>query len=403
MGLDRNVFQQANNTFATQPVRNVGLDFVYPVTNTIAAVGTLNPDFSNVEVDQQTIVPQEFPRNLTEYRPFFAQGNQYFTNGSFALGNDIQPPDEIWYSPSIGAFDRGFKAEGIFGEQSFGARSTTDTDVLDDQAFGYKHATQDRTFLYWVNGVLAHHDIGNDSTIETGIAGRNLATGFVWGYDQATEQMNLSTTPDSFAYGRSGFIDDHKPNYEWNFGYLDISPGYGPIDGFTSVNDIRGPQGFTDFTASYPGIKNWTGFFAADRFDDHAGNAKEADFFGTTDIYTNNLFHLNLTQQTSSLDDPVLTNGVMLPFNQSSFTLGYRDGTPSPVDFTTRPSWPVMSGRTSSSSSARRVREALSSRWVPLVNPTMSVNMIAARRREEATGRQSPRFFNLRCRGLAAR
>jgi hypothetical protein len=338
MGLDRDVFQQANNTFATQSVRNVGLDFVYPVTNTIAAVGTLDPDFSNVEVDQQTIVPQEFPRNLTEYRPFFAQGNQYFTNQSVALGNNIQTQDQIFYSPGIGAFDRGFKAEGTFGNQSFGAltvRSTTDTDILDDQAFGYKHITPDRTFLYWVNGVLAHHDIGNDSTVETGIAGRSLATGFVWGYDQALEQMNLSTNPDqSFAFARTGFVDVHKPNYEWNVGYLDMGPGYGPIDGFTNVNDIRGLQGFTDFTTTYPGIKNWTGFFAADRFDNHEGNVKEADFFGTTDIFTNNLFHLNLTQQTSSLDDPVLTNGVMLPFNQSSATLGYRDGTNSPMDFT---------------------------------------------------------------------
>src|SRR6202011_3224018 len=44
-------------------------------------------------------------------------------------------------------------------------------------------------------------------------------------------------------------------------------------------------------------------------------------------------FHLNLTQQSSSLNDPVLTGGVNLPFNQSSFTLGYRDGTPAPLDF----------------------------------------------------------------------
>lgn len=336
-GKDRNVFQQANNTFATQSVRNYGLDLVYPLTSTIAAVGTLNPDFSNVEVDQQTIVPQEFPRNLNEYRPFFAQGSQYFTNQSFAPGNDILPPDQIFYSPSIGPFDRGLKVEGTFGNQSFGllsVRSTVPTDILDDQAFGYRHITSNRTFLYWVNGVFAHHDIGNDSTVETGIAGRNLATGFVWGYDQGLEQMNLSTNPgDGFAFARSGFVDVHKPNYEWNVGYLDIGPGYNPIDGFTAVNDIRGLQGFTDFTASYPGIKNWTGFFTADRFLNHMGNPKEADFFGTTDIFTNNLFHLNLTQQTSSLDDPVLTGGVMLPFNQSSFTLGYRDGTPSPIDF----------------------------------------------------------------------
>ena len=337
IGQDRDIFQQANNTFAKESIRNYGLDLVFPLTSTIAAVGTLNPDFSNVEVDQQTIVPQEFPRNLTEYRPFFAQGASYFTNLSVPLGNDIANPDQVFYSPSIGPFDRGLKVEGTYGYQSFGLlsfRSTDESDILDDQAFGFKHATPDRTFLYWVDGVFAHHDIGNDSTVESGIAGRNLATGFVWGYDQSLEQMNLSTNPgDGFAFARSGFVDVHKPNYEFNVDYLDIGPGYNPIDGYTAVNDIRGLQGFTDWTASYPGIKTWTGFITADRFLNHLGDVKEADIFGTTDIFTDNLFHLNLTQQSSSLDDPVLTDGIMQPFNQSSFTLGYRDGTPSPIDF----------------------------------------------------------------------
>jgi len=337
IGRDRNVFQQAGNTFSTQSVRNYGVDFVYPVTSTIAAVGTLNPDFSNVEVDQQTIVPQEFQRNLTEYRPFLAQGAQFFTNQSFGLGGNIAPFDQILYTPSIGSFDRGFKVEGTYGDQSIGAlslRSTSINDRLDDQAFGFKHALPDRTFLYWTYGVDAHHDIGNDTAVESGIAGRNLATGFVWGYDQTLEERRIITDPEhQFAFGRSGFVDVHKPNYEWNLGYLDISPGYGPLDGFTTTNDIRGPVGFADFQTTALGAKNWTGFVTADRYLTRAGNVHQADFFGTTDFFTNNLFHLNLTQQGSSLNDPVLTGGVNLPFNQSSFTLGYRDGTPAPLDF----------------------------------------------------------------------
>lgn len=337
-GKDRNVFQQSNNTFATQSVRNYGIDFVYPVTSTIAAVGTLNPDFSNVEIDQQTIVPQEFQRNLTEYRPFFAQGAQYFTNISFPLGGTVAPPNQVLYTPSIGTFDRGFKVEGTYGLQQIGAlsvRSTADGARFDDEAFSFKHALPDRTFLYWENSVFAHHDIGNDDAVETGMAGRNLKTGFVWGYDQTLEERRLLIDPShQFAYGRSGFVDVHKPNYEWQVAYLDESPGFGPIDGFTAVNDIRGPEVFSDWTTTALGLKNWTGFITADRFRTRAGGVHQADFFGTTDLYTKGLFHLNLTQTTSSLNDPVLTGGVNLPFNQSSFTIGYRDGTPSPLDFT---------------------------------------------------------------------
>lgn len=337
-GRDRNVFQQSNNTFTTQSVRNYGLDFVYPVTSTIAAVGTLNPDFSNVEVDQQTIVPQEFQRNLVEYRPFFAQGAQYFTNVTLPFDNNINAGDQILYTPSIGTFDRGLKVEGTYGMQQLGAlsvRSTADGARLDDQAFSFKHALPDRTFLYYANAVFAHHGIGDDETLETGLAGRNLKTGVVWGYNQSLEQRRLIIDPThQFAYGRSLFLDVHKPNYEVYTNYLDISPGYGPIDGFTTVNDIRGPIAATDWTTSVFGLKTWTGYITADRFLTRSGAVHQADFFGTTDFFTKNLFHVNLTQSTSSLDDPILTGSVNLPFNQSSFTLGYRDGTPSPIDFT---------------------------------------------------------------------
>src|SRR5437016_4499449 len=78
-GPDRNQFQRADGTFGPQQARPSGIDVTIPLTNTINAVGTFNPDFSNVEVDQQTIVPQEFARQLQEYRPFFAQGARFIS------------------------------------------------------------------------------------------------------------------------------------------------------------------------------------------------------------------------------------------------------------------------------------------------------------------------------------
>jgi hypothetical protein len=340
IGLDRNIFQQANQTYAPQPVRNFGMDFVYPMASTIALVGTLNPDFSNVEVDQQTIVPQEFQQNLAEYRPFFAQGAPYFNPNPMALNNNFGAVDQILYTPSIGTFDRAFKVEGTYGAQQFGIMQmrglTGDNQALDDQAFGFKHALSDRSFLYWFDGVLAHHGgVGNDSTYEGGLAGRNLKTGFVWGINQAFEDTAIVATPDqTFAYTRNAFVDVHKPNWEVFYSYQDISPGYAPLDGFTNYNDARGPIYSTDFTTSTPGLKSWNGYFTVDRYLARDGTVHAADFFGTTDFTTKNLIHITLNQQTSSLDDPVLTNGVNLPFHESSATIGYRDGTSSPLDFT---------------------------------------------------------------------
>jgi hypothetical protein len=338
IGADRNVFQQANQTFAKQPVRNYGLDFVYPLASTAAFVGTLNPDFSNVEVDQQTIVPQEFQLNLAEYRPFFAQGAQYFNPNPMALNGNFGAADQILYTPSIGTFDRAFKVEGTEGTDQFGMMQirglTGDNQALDDQAFGFKHTLSDRSFLYWTDGVLAHHGgVGNDSAYEGGVAGRNLKSGFVYGINQAFEDTAIISQPDqTFAYARNAFVDDHRPNYEWYIGWQDISPGWAPLDGFTNYNDARGPVYSADFTTTTPGLKSWNGYATVDRYLTRSGTVRAADFFGTTDFTLHNLIHITLQQQTSSLNDPTITNGENQPFHQSTAILGFRDGTSSPID-----------------------------------------------------------------------
>ena len=148
IGEDRNLFQQANGTFLPMNVRWYGGDLSYPLTPTIRFVGTLNPDFSNVEIDQQTIAPQEFQRQLVEYRPFFAQGAAYHQR---RLGRRARrpartctAPNLVFYSPSVGPFDSGAKVEGTFGDnQSFGALTfhgydETTNNTFSDQAYGLR-------------------------------------------------------------------------------------------------------------------------------------------------------------------------------------------------------------------------------------------------------------------------
>jgi hypothetical protein len=87
-----------------------------------------------------------------------------------------------------------------------------------------------------------------------------------------------------------------------------------------------------NFTGTTPGLKSWTGFFTADRFVKRDGTVHAADFFGSEDIVTNSLVHVNVGLNTSELDDPLFTGGRTLPFDVASVALGYRDGTPAPVD-----------------------------------------------------------------------
>ena len=173
VGRDRTQFQQADGTFRAERARTFGIDVAVPLTDTITFVGTIAPDFSNVEVDQQTIAPQEFRRELAEYRPFFAQGAQYINPNPAprsAVRRTAEPDLLLAEHRPVRPRreDRGHvRQRQLRRAQRPRLRSTTRRHVR-RYAFGYKHALPDRTFLYWADGVLAHHSIaGSDATSES--------------------------------------------------------------------------------------------------------------------------------------------------------------------------------------------------------------------------------------------
>jgi hypothetical protein len=345
-GVDRNLYQQANGTFQPQQSRSLGADLSYPITPTINLVGTANPDFSNVEIDQQTIAPQEFSRRLTEYRPFFAQGAQYLNPSPAGYTNFNAPNNEVFYSPGVGPFDSGAKIEGAYGLQSVGALSfrgfnEVTGETFNDQAFGYHHLLQDGTFQYWADGVLAHHSIaGTDDTYEYGARGRNLTNGFLWQINNDIERG--SRVPQGIAHSTNGAVDVHKPNYEAIVQYADISPTYDPLDGFTTIADIRGLSGYVNLNGSRPGVKSWSIFFQGDRLRDRSGAVHQADFNAFFNaVFKNGLSINGLGPSTSELRGydgnfltgyPSYAHGATVPFNFMGVPLGYGDGTPTPVD-----------------------------------------------------------------------
>ncbi|MBV9719446.1 MAG: hypothetical protein JOZ77_09000 [Candidatus Eremiobacteraeota bacterium] len=361
-GQDRNLFQQANGTFLPMQVRWIGGDVSYPLTPTIRFVGTLNPDFSNVEIDQQTIVPQEFQRQLVEYRPFFSQGAAYINADSSVrapVGTNTQAPYLVFYSPSVGPFDSGGKVEGTFGENAFGALTfhgydETTGNTFSDQAYGFQHAVPGGAFTYWSDGVFANHSIaGTDDTIENGFELRNLDNGMIVFGDYSFEDG--SWVPQGHADLGEFFVDRHKGNTEFNFGYLDISPNYNPIDGYTANSDIRGPQFFTNFSGASPAIKNYSLFFTADRFLDDSGAVHQADFQYFINALFKNQFSFDgvgeavgelrsysipagpgctgpILYQSSFTGYPCYLDGVTQPYNLYQVPIGYRDGTPTPID-----------------------------------------------------------------------
>jgi hypothetical protein len=95
----------------------MGADLSVPVNESTSFYATLHPDFSNVELDQQTISPSVFQRQFAEVRPFFTQGSANFNNYYCNFCNGLAP----LYTPSIPTPRDGYAVEGKEGPVGFTA------------------------------------------------------------------------------------------------------------------------------------------------------------------------------------------------------------------------------------------------------------------------------------------
>lgn len=95
---------------AAQTFGRAGLDVKIPVTNTLTADLTTNPDFAQADVDRQVVNLTRFPLFFPERRPFFTEGA-----GTFNFGREEQT--QMFYSRRIG-----LAADGSPQTIPFGAR-----------------------------------------------------------------------------------------------------------------------------------------------------------------------------------------------------------------------------------------------------------------------------------------
>jgi len=334
-GTDRKQFQTASGNFSAQNPRTTGLDLSIPFTNTLAFVGTLNPDFSNVEVDQQTIAPQEFRRGLSEYRPFFSQGSA--TIEPFAQIAVNGPADVPLYTPFIGTFDRGVKIEGSVGSQSIGALEVHGPG-FDDTALAYGYGTPNQPFSFGISSIQSHHAEGSDTTTSIGLTRRNLHTGestFVLDRFETGSFVSDPSLAQNFTVAETFSNQRITAFVDWK----DVGPQYAPIEGYTRLADVRGPQALFSYNGVTGGaIKSYSLAAFGERLADRSGSAHEALALAQLSLTFRNLLTIGGGPVTSELRTydrpyPFYTNPQSFVFNQHSFAIGYRDGTPTPIDF----------------------------------------------------------------------
>lgn len=306
-GSDREVYTTVSGTTYRTSPRYFGLDASYPLEPTVNLDVALSPDFSNVEVDQQTISPQQFRRNFHEYRPFFAQGAGYI-NTELENYEFNFPQDQIFYSPSIGLFDRGVKLEGTRGTNSFGVLEAAGDDPsgpqnFDDIAFGFKHKRLDNTLAVWADGVMAHHLGIHDSTFEVGAYGRSLASGLVYSIDHAAEYGSAITNPGQAQKTNALFDIQKSGPFEATVGWVQIGSQYNPVDGFTNIADVRGPDMQVDWVITpknWTAIKNYEFYLFGDRWIDSQGQVHESDADAYFNVRTRKLLTMNFGYQNAS-------------------------------------------------------------------------------------------------------
>lgn len=322
-GSQRNIFQNGVGQFEPMQPRMLGLDVTDPFTNTLALVGTIDPDFSNVEEDQTTIQLQEFQKTYQEYRPFFAQGAQYIN----ALpGVGATSTNTMFYTPSIGVFNRGLKVEGTAGSNAIGALNVVGPGI-DDDAAGYQYTGGGGTFAFDFEDVLANHPGVRDDT--TGFAFQRLNP-----HSGEQTQVEFSTEADSLE-GPSHDLNltESLRNQHFTLAgyYRDTSPLYGPIDGYTAVDDARGVAAVLGYngTGSHSGpLLSYTVRATFDRYIAHDGTLRQADINAFYDVDFKNLISVQGFAGPSELQT---APGLIQWFNRRQIQVGYADSTPQPL------------------------------------------------------------------------
>ncbi len=107
----------------------VGADISLPITATSSFFATFHPDYSNVELDQQSISPTVYQRIFSEVRPFFTQAANFYSSFNCDVCSGYHT---ILYTPDIPTPAQGYAVEGRqgnFGFASFDAIGDQRTDI----------------------------------------------------------------------------------------------------------------------------------------------------------------------------------------------------------------------------------------------------------------------------------
>ena len=294
-----------------------------PVTQTASIIGTVHPDNSNVELDQQTISPTEFRRQIQEVRPFFTQGASFY-NG-FTAVDDLG--NVMLYTPGVPTPADGFAFEGNqgdYGLAAFNASSPTRTDAAESASW----SSPDKVYSAAVQRVSVYMPGFADRATAGSILIDNERNAFAYA-DFGTDAGTNVLDPTQADWAEVGAAH-HGPTSFLGAAMRKIGAYYNPFDGFVAHPDIAGwaANGEQDVLPGSGPILFVALQSSIDRYHDVAGNLDQADQNLSLSLQTRSQYSLSVSSGSDFLLSSAKQGGL---FDQNGVTLGYRDGSATPT------------------------------------------------------------------------
>jgi len=305
----------------------MGMDFSLPVTPTASFVGSIHPDYSNVELDQQTISPSAFAYQYNEVRPFFTQAAQAF-NDNFSCSDCPQ----LLYTPSIPTFREGYALEGTQGPVTFGAFDAVGYGRVDQgQAYDYNRISEEN----YVSANLQHVSVDTASGVHDDLTSlmsglNNQKTHFFVYLNAAFERGDLVPDPslgEYWEYG-GGYAG---PTTTLVLNAQRIGAEFNPPDSYVPQTDLTGWEFFGKHTFTF--AKDYflhdlvvQDFYA--RYHNRFGQTDQTDATEVVQLDFKNLLTLKLEPNVSAVQT---VSGEFLPFDSNELYLGYKINSATPT------------------------------------------------------------------------
>lgn len=307
-----------------------GADWAVPVSPTASFIGTVHPDYSNVDLDQQTISPTAFARFFQEVRPFFTQGSNFY-NPFDCVGC---PGVQELYTPSIPTPRNGYAVEGTQGQFQFGTFDAVGTGRA-DSAQAITHTSVDRTRWLEFQRVAAdlpgiHDDVTTFSTEYSNH--KNAFVYATYGQDRGTRvfdpnQGNREETGGGL-YGPKWFV---------GAALRSIGTYYSPFDGIVQHPGIAGYNFNIDKWFNYDSHNKITSFEYygwVDRYQGPTGGYNQTDQDLDVDWTTRNNLYFDVNTGSAYVR---FGNGPFSPVTQQGGTIAYKmhSATPTKISYNT--------------------------------------------------------------------